>query len=193
MKEVVFIVPPEKFRDEELFAPMEQLRKIPVHIEIASTLVKTIQGVKGAKIDSTLNIADVGPDDFDAYIVVGGLGTHQHLWYNKQLHELLHDASQKGKLIAGICSGSVVLAHAGLLKGKRATTFQSESYIDELLKAGAIYKAHNIEMSGNIITASGPEVANEFGKEISSYLRNSLGHKMLESVTVPYKNTYHDY
>jgi len=56
------------------------------------------------------------------------------------------------------------LAKAGLLKGRRATVWSSEA--GKLKAAGAVYTAKSLEKDGNIITASGPAAAIEFGSQL---------------------------
>src|ERR1035437_1506337 len=199
MKKVVFIIPPENFRDEELLSPLGLLKKKGILTDVASTEIKSIRGVKGAHVKSTLKISDINLPEYDAVIVVGGEGTEKHLWNYKPLRELFILANQKGKIIGGICAGSVVLAHTGLLKGMKATTFPSESFIKELKNSGAVYTGRGLEYDDTIITASGPAAADEFGKAIIHALNSkSKGrvHKRVsvhESETIPMTTPFDDY
>ena len=74
--------------------------------------------------------------------------------------------AEAGKVVAAICIAPVILARAGLLKGKRATVFPDG--IPELEKAGAVYTAQSVERDGRIITGNGPEAAEAFGREIAA-------------------------
>jgi len=189
MKKALFIIPPELFRDEEINIPLNILMEGNVKVAVASLKSGNIIGTKGSIIKSDLLINDAGYDDFDAFIIVGGAGTKKHLWNEPELHHLLRKAYMNNQLIAGICAGSVVLAKAGLLKGIKATTFQSEDYIEELEKNGAIYTGKDLEEHGNIITANGPLAASEFGQAILNNLQLVSDHN---TRTIPGRNPFND-
>jgi transcriptional regulator GlxA family with amidase domain len=58
------------------------------------------------------------PADYDCIIVHGGI-LHSEERPHAALYEFIRSASRKGVLLVGNCSGSFVLAEAGLLSGKR--------------------------------------------------------------------------
>lgn len=191
MKKVVFIVPPELFRDEELLRPMEILNAEGIQTDIASTVVKSVTGMKGTVINATIKISEIDPEVYSSIIVIGGTGTQTHLWNYRPLLLILKRSYEEGKLIGGICSGSVVLAHAGILTGKKATTFPAISFFTELKRSGAIYNPVNIEITGNIITGSGPDAAIEFGKAVANALKEHQG-TFHESVSIPLNTPFND-
>ena len=106
--------------------------------------------------------------DFDAIIFVGGPGSVQY-WDDPLAHKLLKEAVSSGKISAGICAASATLAHAGILKGRRATVFPGDA--QELINNGVNYTAKPVEKDGQIITADGPASARDFGEEIAKALR----------------------
>jgi len=84
------------------------------------------------------------PKSIDTMIVAGGDGTREAV-RNKALLAAVRTAAKKARRIVSVCSGSFVLAAAGLLKGKRATThWQSTDdlarlFPDITVEADAIY------------------------------------------------------
>ncbi|NIM98828.1 MAG: hypothetical protein GTO24_12350, partial [candidate division Zixibacteria bacterium] len=76
----------------------------------------------------------------------------------------------KGGLVASICISPVVLAKAGLLRGKKATVFRTTTTINELEKGGALISDAPVVVDGKIITGRGPEAAREFGLKIAESL-----------------------
>jgi len=69
-------------------------------------------------------IADYSFNDFpkiDILIVPGGYGTRT-LLNNERLLQWIKAVSAKANITASVCTGSLLLAKAGLLEGKRATT-----------------------------------------------------------------------
>jgi protease I len=72
-------------------------------------------------------------------------------------------------ILAAICAAPSILANAGLLKGKTATSFPDEG---ENLKAkGANFTGQGLEIDGRIITADGPAHAKQFGEAIVKALK----------------------
>ncbi|MBV8620591.1 MAG: GlxA family transcriptional regulator [Curvibacter sp.] len=67
-----------------------------------------------------------GPESFDTALVVGGQGTREAMEDPRLLH-WVRSTEQAGRRLASVCSGSLVLAAAGVLQGRRATTHWSRS------------------------------------------------------------------
>jgi protease I len=167
MKKAVMIIAENNFRDEELFEPKEILQNAGIEVKVASTNLNPAKGALGASVKPDLLVSKIKPGDFDALIFVGGGGASQY-WSDPLAHKLAKEALSLNKVIGAICIAPVTLAKAGLLKGKKATVFSSEA--GQLKAAGAIYTGKNLEKDGNIITASGPFAAKEFGEEIKKAL-----------------------
>ncbi|PYZ96353.1 AraC family transcriptional regulator [Alteribacter lacisalsi] len=72
---------------------------------------------------------DDAPEDFDIFIVPGGLGATQQVVHNDRALSWLRERREKTPTLASVCTGSYVLAEAGLLNGHRATTHWA--YFDE--------------------------------------------------------------
>ena len=91
---------------------------------------------------------------------------------NAAVHEIFRNAAADGKLIGAICISPMVLAHAGLLKGKKATvwTDAEQSNIPDFKSCGAIYRGAAVEHDGQTITANGPTAAKEYAEEILKVL-----------------------
>jgi len=157
------IIAENQFKEEELFVPKEILENSGIEVQVASTTLDLAWGVGGKTFKPQLLIKDIKAADFDAIIFVGGGGANQY-WTDPLAHKLVKDGYDSGKIIAAICVAPVILAKAGILKGKRATVWASDS--GHLLVAGAKYTGANVEKDGKIITAAGPFAAREFGEEL---------------------------
>ena len=71
-------------------------------------------------------------------------------------------------LLAAICIAPSILANAGLLEGKKVTSYSSEA--SNIKSKGANYTSRPVEQDGKIITADGPGSAKAFGKAIAEAL-----------------------
>lgn len=162
-KKAVIIIASNNFRDEELLKPKEVLEKNGVTVTIASSSLKEATGMLGAKVKPDILFSNINVSDYDAVIFVGGSGANEY-WDNPTAHKIAHDANNAKKIVGAICIAPVTLAKAGLLKNKKATTYSSTT--NDIKSAGAKYTGADVERDGNIITASGPAAAQEFGEAI---------------------------
>ena len=165
-KKILMIVAPERFRDEEFFEPRGVFEKNGFEVTVGSTCLGKAAGVLGGSVDVDVLIDEVSADPFDAIVISGGGGSKVFLWDNPKLHALLNDAFSKGKVVSAICISPVVLAKAGLLKGKAATIFNAEDAIAAMVQSGADLKPEAVVRDGNIITGNGPECSVSFGESI---------------------------
>lgn len=166
MKSVLFIVAPENFRDEELFDPMEVLKK-EHHVFIASKDVEVAHGMKGGSVPVDLDIKEVEVDNYDAIIFVGGGGARTY-FDDPVAQSIAKEASSKNKILGAICIAPSILANSGLLNGKNATSFPSE--LDNLELKGAVLSNSDVATDNKLVTATGPSAATDFGKAIASLL-----------------------
>jgi protease I len=102
-------------------------------------------------------------------VFVGGSGSKQY-FEDPEALEIAKKAYEKGKIVAAICIAPVILANAGILKGKKATVHHGNE--QELEKKGANYINQNVVKDGKIITACGPSAAREFGNTIAKEIKN---------------------
>jgi transcriptional regulator GlxA family with amidase domain len=92
------------------------------------------------------------PDPFAIIVPGGGLASLEAMG-NERLLDYLRFASYGAELVGSVSTGAFLLAAAGLLEGRRATTHPS--YADLLEKLGANYVPSNWVEDGNFITAAG--------------------------------------
>lgn len=166
---VLFIVAPENFRDEELFTPKEILEENGYNIIIASRDVELAKGMLGARVNVNIDITEVNINNYLAIVVIGGSGASVY-FDDITLHNILKQAFYQNKTIAAICLAPAILANAGLLNNKKATSFSTTKKI--LKEHGAITLDEPVVVDGNIITANGPDAAYDFGNTILNNLEN---------------------
>jgi transcriptional regulator GlxA family with amidase domain len=87
--------------------------------------VETVAAVAGPVASSSGLRVLAGPlpdaDGIDTLVAAGGQGTRQHR-FDPRVRDFLAEASGRTRRIASVCSGAYLLAEAGLLDGRRATT-----------------------------------------------------------------------
>ena len=167
MASVVLIIPPERFRDEELFHTQEELRKEGHKTLVASTVVGECLGSRGGRVASKMLLSEIYPNDFDAVVFVGGGGS-KLLFENEQALSIAKQMHAQNKVVAAICLAPVILANAGVLKGRRATVCGKERRTIE--QKGAYYTGPGVTADGKIVTANGPKSSRLFGQKINELL-----------------------
>lgn len=166
-KRILMVLAHDQYRDEEYEEPSRIFENEGAKVTVASSLPGEARGKLGGKATVDILLGEAKAEDYEAMVFVGGLGSSDYFHSPKAL-SLAREAFKAGKVVAAICIAPVILANAGLLKGKKATAFPS---VEGNLKAqGANYTGNKVEREGNIITGSGPEAAVKFGKMIVAVL-----------------------
>jgi protease I len=168
MAKILMIVAPERFRDEELFIPKEELEKSGHKTFIASTKIGTCTGSREGTIMADLLLKDIDSEDYDAVIFVGGGGS-KIFFNNSDALNIAKEMNDKGKIVSAICLAPVILANAGVLKGKNATVSGQEAKTIE--SKGAKYTGPGVTVDGNIITGNAPKSSRLFGQKICELLK----------------------
>jgi transcriptional regulator GlxA family with amidase domain len=89
------------------------------------TLAKTA-GAVASSSGASMGAEGLAEADFDTLVVAGGDGTRR-AYRDEALLAFLRSQAQKTRRMASVCSGAFLLAAAGLLDGKRATTHWSRT------------------------------------------------------------------
>jgi protease I len=160
---VVMIIAHKEFRDEELTETRKVLERANQTIAVASSDLSPATGMLGMQAPVDLLVKDVKAADYDAVVFVGGSGAQEY-WDDPTAQQLARDAVAQGKVLGAICFAPVTLANAGVLEGKQATVWRAEA--DRLKARGADYTGAKVQVDGDVITANGPEAAQEFGQAL---------------------------
>lgn len=159
----LLILPPERFRDEEYFQTKEELEKAKIGVVTASRVPGMIGGMLGGKAMAGIGFNDIDLRAYDVIVFIGGGGAE--LYFNdRQAIDIAKKASESGKVLAAICLAPIILANAGLLKGKKATAWHGEE--GAMRARGVEWTGEALTIDGRIITANGPKAAKDFGKAI---------------------------
>ena len=157
------VIASNQFRDEEYQKPRQILEGAGVQVTVASSSLQEAVGMLGLKVKPDILLTDAKMSDYDAVVFVGGMGATEY-WENPAAHALARDFYRAGKWTSAICLAPMTLANAGLLKGKRATIW-SDAATDFQTK-GVVYTGRAVEKDGKLITGSGPQAAEEFGRAL---------------------------
>ena len=167
MPDVVMVVAPTAFRDEEYAEPKALREARGASVVTASVAPGELIGRFGLKAQATISVAEAAERPWDAVIYVGGGGSA--VFFDDAAAQALARAqAHSDGVLAAICIAPSTLAHAGLLEGVRATAFPDRE--DDLKAHGAVWTGEPVTVHGRIITGSGPEAATPFAEQIATAL-----------------------
>jgi len=132
--------------------PYEVLSRLP---DANLTFVATEAGPTRTDTKALALVADATLADVphpDILLVPGGPGQNE-AEKDEAILDWLRTAHETTTWTTSVCTGSLVLGAAGLLEGKRATTYWLA--LDELAKYGATPTAERVVIDGKVVTAAG--------------------------------------
>jgi cyclohexyl-isocyanide hydratase len=157
---------------QKIFA---SLMKTKVHL-VAKTkeLVTTDTGLA---IRPTATFAEC-PDDLTVLFVPGGGKGTVAIMSDEDVLAFLRSRSARARYVTSVCTGSLVLAAAGLLRGYRATSHWATR--DLLARMGAVPVNERVVEDRNRITGAGVTAGIDFGLRLAERLRGADYAKALE-------------
>ncbi len=142
------------YEDTELLYPYYRLQEAGHDVEVIGARADTVyEGKKGTSMKSTMAASDADPETFDAVVIPGGYSP-DHMRRSAPMVDFVREMGESGKPVAAICHAPWMLASAGLLEGRKATSFHSIK--DDVVHAGAEWVDDDAVRDGNIITSRHP-------------------------------------
>ena len=169
----IAIIATSFFEEAELVKPRDELRAAGAEVKVYSTSTEPIQAVEGdteptQKVDVDGTFDDIDVDDIDALIVPGGTINADSIRAEEKAQALVKAVDDAGKPLAVICHGPWLLVSAGLVAGRRLTSFPSLSI--DVKNAGGDWVDEEVVVDGNLITSRNPDDLPAFVKAITDAL-----------------------
>ena len=161
------IISADKFEDSELLVPYYRLKEAGIEVIVASLRRGAIKGKHGYEVAVDKTLDEVNPDDYEILVLPGGAAPALVRKEPKAL-EIARSFFAHSKPVAAICHGPQILISAGLLRGRRATCYQS--VVDELIGSGALYEDQEVVVDANLVTSRQPSDLPAFMREIMKQL-----------------------
>jgi putative intracellular protease/amidase len=135
--------------------------------------IRTDNGFLGLTVDRTF---DEVPNP-DILVIPGGIGTRS-LVHDDVILDWIRNAHETSRFTTSVCTGSLLLAAAGLLEGRNATTHFSARPL--LLKYGATPSEERVVQEGKIITAAGVSSGIDMALHLAERLTDATTSKALQ-------------
>lgn len=159
---------------------IDLLRRAGITVITAGLDAQPIKASRGTVLIADTTIDKVMTQDFDMIVLPGGLPGADHLRDDPRIQQKLKDTAAKDKFVAAICAAPRALAQAGLLDGKRATSFPGS--LEGSPAENVDYLHDPVVVDGKIVTSRGPGTAMDFALTLIELL---LGAEMRHKVETP--------
>ncbi|MBW9274893.1 MAG: DJ-1/PfpI family protein [Candidatus Thiodiazotropha sp. (ex. Lucinisca nassula)] len=139
-------------------------------IEVVTAGLKTgpVKASRGITLVPDTTLDAVMDQAFDMMVLPGGLPGADNLDADPRIHEMLKRLNQQGKFTAAICAAPKVLAGAGLLHGRRATSYPG--VLDNMDLPQVDVQLERVVSDDRVITSRGPGTAMDFALELIEQL-----------------------
>lgn len=143
------------YQDLEVWYPYLRLKEAGAEVvTVGAKAGETYLGKYGYPMRCDKSYEQARADDFDGVVVPGGYAP-DHIRRYAKANQLVKDLDAKGKLVAAICHAGWVLCSAGILKGRRVTSFSAIK--DDVINAGAKWEDAEVVVDRNLVTSRKPE------------------------------------
>ncbi len=157
----------EQYQDLEVWYPYYRLREAGARVVAIGTAKKEYKGKYGYPITAERDVREVNADELHGLIVPGGFAP-DFLRRHEAAAALVRKVFEQGKPVAAICHGPWLLVDAGVLKGRKATSFFAIRR--DVENAGAAWSDAEVVVDGNLVTSRKPDDLPAFCREVIKLL-----------------------
>lgn len=137
---------------------IDLLRRAEINVVTAGLDSEPVTASRGTVLIPDTDLDTALQDDYDMVVLPGGLPGADHLDNDDRIKSILIKMANSEKFTAAICAAPKVLANAGILEGKKATSYPS--FLDNADKVDVSGEA--VVTDGKVITSRGPGTAMDF-------------------------------
>jgi protease I len=164
----VAIIAADMVEQVELLEPRKALDDAGAKTELISIKPGEIQGfdhfdpADKIKVDKLVEEADAS--DYDALMIPGGVGNPDQLRGDENMVSFVRDFFAQGKPVAAICHGPWVLVEAGVVKGRRLTSWPTLQ--TDIRNAGGNWVDEQVVVDHGMVTSRKPDDIPAFNKKM---------------------------
>ncbi len=164
----VAILVAEGFEQIELTDPKQALEAAGATTKIISPEAGQVEGWnhydKGDKFDVDMTLDEASASDFDALLLPGGVANPDQLRMNEDAVSFIKSFFGAGKPVAVICHGPWPLIDAGVVKGRKMTSWPSLK--KDLINAGAEWVDEEVVVDSGLVTSRKPDDLPAFNEKM---------------------------
>ena len=155
----IAIVVANGFEQIEMTDPREALENAGAETDLISIEDGEVKGWEhtawGDAFPVDVPIEDADPDDYDGLLLPGGVMNPDRLRKDDRVVEFVRAFFDEAKPVASICHGPWTLIEAGVVSGRRLTSYPSIR--TDLENAGAEWVDEEVVVDNGLVTSRSPE------------------------------------
>lgn len=156
------------FEESELTAPRQALEEAGAETKVVSPENGKVKAWKntnwGIEVAVDVPLQSAKPEDFDALLLPGGVMNPDHLRRNPKALNFVRAFFTSGKPVGAICHGPWTLIDAGVIRGRKVTSY--ESIQSDLKNAGALWVDQEVIVDDHLVTSRKPADLPAFNREL---------------------------
>jgi protease I len=164
----IAILATDGFEQVELTEPKKSLERAGANVDVISIRAGEIQGLnhmeKGDKVRVDKTLAQANPRDYDNLVLPGGVSNPDQLRMDEKAVAFVKSFFDEGKAVAAICHGPWTLIEAGVVKGRKMTSWPSLK--TDLKNAGATWVDEEVVVDRGLITSRNPNDLPAFNRKM---------------------------
>ena len=176
MKKRIAILATDGFEESELKSPKEYLEEQGWTAEIVSLKAGKIKGWADGNWSNEYEVSarldDANPNDYDALMLPGGVINPDKLRVNKDAVAFVQGFFEAKKPVAAICHGPWTLINAGVVDGRKLTSY--ESIRKDLENAGAHWSDEEVVVDMGLVTSRSPKDLPAFNQKMIEEIKEGV-------------------
>lgn len=161
---------------------IDLLRRAGIEVTSAGLDAGSVTASRGVTLIPDTDLESALKSDYDMIVLPGGLPGADHLDDDERIRSVLKKMANNGKYTAAICAAPKVLANAGVLAGKTATSYPG--FLDGLGLSDTTLSNEAVVRDGKVITSRGPGTAIDFALELIEVLSGKEKRNEVETALV---------
>lgn len=166
----------------EAITIIDLLRRAGIEVTSAGLDAGSVTASRGVTLIPDTDLESALKSDYDMIVLPGGLPGADHLDDDERIRSVLKKMANNGKYTAAICAAPKVLANAGVLAGKTATSYPG--FLDNLDLSDTTLSNEAVVRDGKVITSRGPGTAIDFALELIEVLSGKEKRNEVETALV---------
>lgn len=156
------------FEQVELTSPREALEDAGAETVIVSPVDDTVRGWDhtewGDDFGVELSLDEADPDDFDALCLPGGVMNPDNMRRDESVQRFVRSFFESGKPVGVICHGAWTLIDAGVVEGRRLTSYHTIQ--QDLKNAGADWVDEEVVVDQGLVSSRNPDDLPAFNEKL---------------------------
>lgn len=151
---MIAILTADQVEDVEFFYPYYRFVEEGYDVDVLTPSGDSLTGYKGLVLSTGITaVKDAKSADYDMLFIPGGLAPAE-VRDSRDAIAFVRDFAGSGKLIGAVCHGPQVLVTAGLVDGRKMTSWREVA--PEIREAGGDYQDAPMVEDGQFVTARKP-------------------------------------